>query len=61
MRKDYIGFGFNPVESENHFYVVIPSTQAMDDRIGFIGKRKASRKYYARIFLNSNYPGINGK
>lgn len=24
MKKDYIGFGFNPKEGENHFYVVIP-------------------------------------
>lgn len=24
MKKDYIGFGYNPKEAENHFYVVIP-------------------------------------
>jgi hypothetical protein len=23
MKKDYIGFGYNPAESDNHFYVVI--------------------------------------
>lgn len=23
MKKDYIGFGYNPTESENHFYVMI--------------------------------------
>ncbi len=33
MKKDYIGFGFNPTESENHFYVMIPSTQNEDDRV----------------------------
>ncbi|WP_303274969.1 DUF3780 domain-containing protein [uncultured Dialister sp.] len=27
MKKDYIGFGFNPKEGENHFYVVIPADE----------------------------------
>ena len=33
MRKDIIGFGFNPAESENHFYINIPSPKATEDRI----------------------------
>ncbi len=33
MKKDYIGFGFNPTDTENHFYVLIPSGKDMDDRI----------------------------
>lgn len=24
MKKDYVGFGYNPKESENHFYVIVP-------------------------------------
>jgi hypothetical protein len=24
VKKDYVGFGYNPKESDNHFYVVIP-------------------------------------
>ncbi len=24
MKKDYVGFGYNPKESDNHFYVIIP-------------------------------------
>ena len=53
MRKDYIGFGFNPIESENHFYVVIPSAQAMDDRVSvyerFHWEDEGEQKYNARI------------
>ena len=33
MKKGYIGFGFNPDESENHFYVVIPPVRDADDHI----------------------------
>lgn len=25
MKKDYVGFGYNPRETENHFYVMIPA------------------------------------
>lgn len=27
MRKDFIGFGYNPKESDNHFYVIIPENK----------------------------------
>lgn len=27
MKKDYIGFGYNPKESDNHFYVIIPDNK----------------------------------
>lgn len=27
MRKDFIGFGYNPKESDNHFYVIIPDNK----------------------------------
>lgn len=30
MKKDYIGFGYNPQESDNHFYIVIPEEKAKD-------------------------------
>ena len=33
MRKDYIGFGYNPKESDNHFYVVIPGERTQDVEI----------------------------
>lgn len=33
MNKDYIGFGFDPEETENHFYVLIPEGKESDDRI----------------------------
>ena len=60
MRKDYIGFGFNPFESENHFYVVIPSAQAMDDRVSVYerfhweeeGKQKIQRKDILKLELS---------
>ena len=60
MRKDYIGFGFNPIESENHFYVMIPSTEAMDDRISVYerfhweeeGEQKIQRKDILKLELS---------
>lgn len=33
MKKDYIGFGFNPKENENHFYVILPKDKASDVEI----------------------------
>ena len=33
MKKDYVGFGYNPKESDNHFYVVIPEEKAQDVEI----------------------------
>ena len=33
MKKDYIGFGFNPNESENHFYVIIPPARDEHDQV----------------------------
>lgn len=30
MKKDLIGFGFDPLESENHFYVVIPKDKKQE-------------------------------
>mgnify|MGYP002627276258 FL=1 len=33
MKKDYLGFGYNPKESDNHFYVVIPEEKAQDVEI----------------------------
>ena len=33
MKKDYIGFGFNPKETENHFYVLIPAKKDFDDKV----------------------------
>lgn len=33
MKKDYIGFGYNPKESDNHFYVVIPEERVQDVEI----------------------------
>lgn len=27
MREEFVGFGYNPKESENHFYVVIPDNK----------------------------------
>ena len=33
MKKEHIGFGFNPAESENHFYVLIPNSKNSDGTI----------------------------
>lgn len=33
MKNGIVGFGFNPQETENHFYVTIPAGRDMDDRI----------------------------
>ncbi len=30
MSDEFVGFGFNPTESENHFYVVVPSKKNED-------------------------------
>lgn len=33
MKKGFIGFGFNPEKTGNHFYVQIPAGRGIDDRI----------------------------
>ena len=33
MKRGFIGFGFHPEESENHFYVEIPGGRSGEDRI----------------------------
>ena len=30
MKKDFIGFGFDPQETENHFYVIIPKDKKQE-------------------------------
>ena len=60
MRKDYIGFGFNPTESENHFYVTIPSVQDTDDHVSVYerfhweaeGEQKIQRKDILKLEIS---------
>ena len=60
MRKDYIGFGFNPTESENHFYVTIPSVQDTDNHVSVYerfhweaeGEQKIQRKDILKLEIS---------
>lgn len=58
MKKDYIGFGYNPAESDNHFYVVIDADPKMKiciyERFGWDEEgeqiiRKAEPDSFSRI------------
>ena len=60
MKKDYIGFGFNPSETENHFYVLIPNGKNSEDKISIYerfhweneGEQKLLRKDVLKLEIS---------